>query len=126
MSKTVIIEFDKGTVKHRCKDYVTYNVDWLKKHFEQERRFYSDGKLSDDAKHIIHLIDKYFYVPCQYEYGDVDAYDFCNSLDENGVEWCEAHCGEVSSYDCWSHFFELMIKAENEQLEYGGEQDAKD
>lgn len=84
----------------------------------------SEGGLSDDAKHIIHLIDKYFDVPCTYEYGDIDAYDFCNSIDENGVEWCEAHCGQVSSYDCWYRFFELVMKAEKEQIEYGGGPDA--
>ena len=79
--------------------------------------------MSKDAKHIIHLIAKWFDCPCQYEYGDVDAYTFIDSMDsENGIGWCEEHCGEVSSFDCWCRFFELMIKAENEQLEYGKEQ----
>lgn len=118
-----VIVFDKGTVKHRCKDYVTYRVDWLKEHFEQERRLYSDnGTLSADAEHVIHLIAKYFEVPCQYDFDDVDAFDFCNTVDsENGIAWCEEHCGSVSNYDCWVRFFSLMQKAENEQLEYGKE-----
>ena len=117
-----VIVFDKGTVKHRCKDYVTYRVDWLKKHFEQERRFYSDGRMSKDAEHIIKLIAKYFEVPCQYEFGDVDAFDFIGKVDEaEGINWCEEHCGSISYADCWRRFFDLMAKAENEQMEYGHE-----
>ena len=81
--------------------------------------------MSRDAEHIIHLIDKYFDVPCQYEFDDTDAYDFCNSADEEtGIFWCEENCGKVSSLDCWQHFFMLMMKCENEQLEYGGGPDA--
>ena len=114
------IVFDKGTVKHRCKDYVTYRVDWLKKHFEQERRLYSDGRMSKDAEHVIRLIAKYFEVPCQYEFDDVDAFDFCNSADpKNGIGWCEEHCGKVSNYECWLHFMKLMMKAEKEQMKNG-------
>ena len=87
MSEKIIIELDKGTVKHRCKDYVIYNVDWLKRHFEQERRFYSEnGTLSADAEHIVRLIAKYFESPCTYDYDDVNAYDFCNSADEENVK----------------------------------------
>lgn len=77
--------------------------------------------MSKDAEHVIRLIAKYFESPCTYEYADVDAYDFCNSADEeNGIAWCEEHCGEATSYDCWHHFMSLMIKCEKEQLEYGG------
>lgn len=121
MSEKIIIELDKGTVKHRCKDYVIYNVDWLKRHFEQERRFYSEnGTLSADAEHIVRLIAKYFESPCTYDYDDVNAYDFCNSADEeNGIAWCEEHCGSVSNYDCWYRFFCLMQKAEKEQMKNG-------
>lgn len=82
--------------------------------------------MSKDAEHIIHLIAKYFDVPCQYEYGDVDAFDFINEIDNpDGIEWCEANCGVVSSYDCWFRFFEMMMKCENEQMEYGKEQNSE-
>lgn len=78
--------------------------------------------MSKDAEHIIKLISKYFEPPCQYEYGDLDAYEFMNDIDpETGVEWCEENCGKVSCYDCWYRFFELVVKAEKEQIEYGGE-----
>ncbi len=79
--------------------------------------------MSKDAEHIINLIAKYFEAPCQYEFDDVDAYDFCNSADpKNGIGWCEEHCGKVSNYECWLHFMKLMMKAEKEQMEYGKEQ----
>ena len=82
--------------------------------------------MSKDAEHIIRLIAKYFEPPCHYEYEDIDAYDFCNKVDEEyGIGWCEENCGKISNYDCWCRFFSLMQKCENEQLEYGKEQDDK-
>ena len=78
--------------------------------------------MSKDTEHIIKLISKFFEPPCQYEYGDLDAYEFMNAIDpETGVEWCEENYGKVSCYDCWYRFFELVMKAEKEQIEYGGE-----
>ena len=74
--------------------------------------------MSEDAMHIIQLIAKYFEPPCQYEFGDVSAYDFINEVfGEEGIEWCEENCGNVSDCDCWKRFFDMMIKAENEQME---------
>ena len=76
------------------------------------------GGMSKDAEHIIKLIAKYFEPPCMYEYGDVDAFDFINKIDETeGINWCEEHCGSVSPCECWKRFFELMAKAEKEQME---------
>ena len=80
--------------------------------------------MSKDAEHIIRLIAKYFEPPCQYEYGDLDAYDFMNAIDtETGVEWCEQNCGKVSCYDCWVRFLNTLSEAEKEQIAYGKDQD---
>ena len=78
--------------------------------------------MSKDAEHIIKLISKYFEPPCQYEYGDLDAYEFMNDIDpETGVEWCEENCGKISCYDCWVRFLNVLAETEKEQIEYGGE-----
>ena len=84
-------------------------------------------KLEDEKEHIFCLINKYFEPPCTYEYGDIDAYDLINSADkQDGITWCEANCGDDSylgDVKCWKKFFEVMEKAEKEQLKYGRAQD---
>lgn len=80
-------------------------------------------ELEASRDHFFKLMAKYFDPPCSYEYGDVDAYDFIGKVDEaEGINWCEEHCGSISYADCWRRFFDLMAKAENEQMEYGKEQ----
>lgn len=75
-------------------------------------------QLEDEREHFFKLMVKYFEPPCSYEYGDVDAYDFINDLDKTeGINWCEEHCDSEDYAVCWKRFFELMAKAENEQME---------
>lgn len=78
---------------------------------------------NDYSDRVIRLIANFFEPPCQYDYGDLDAYDFINAIDENGISWCEENCEKVTCYECWRRFFDLIIRCENEQLEYGKEQD---
>ena len=80
-------------------------------------------ELEASRDHFFELMAKYFDPPCSYEYGDVDAYDFIGKIDEaEGINWCEEHCGSIRYADCWRRFFDLMAKAEDEQMEYGKEQ----
>ena len=75
-------------------------------------------ELEASRDHFFELMAKYFDPPCSYEYGDVDAYDFIGKVDEaEGINWCEEHCGSISYADCWRRFFDLMAKAEDEQME---------
>ena len=79
-------------------------------------------ELEASRDHFFELMAKDFDPPCSYEYGDVDAYDFIGKVDEaEGINWCEEHCGSISYADCWRRFFDLMAKAEDEQMEYGHE-----
>ena len=76
-------------------------------------------ELEASRDHFFELMAKYFDPPCSYEYGDVVAYDFIGKVDEaEGINWCEEHCGSISYADCWRRFFDLMAKAEDEQMEY--------
>ena len=76
-------------------------------------------ELEASRDHFFELMAKYFDPPCSYEYGDVDAYDFIGKVDEaEGINWCEEHCGSIRYADCWRRFFDLMAKAEDEQMEY--------
>lgn len=76
-------------------------------------------ELEASRDHFFELMAKYFDPPCSYEYGDVDAYDFIGKVDEaEGINWCEEHCVSISYADCWRRFFDLMAKAEDEQMEY--------
>ena len=83
-------------------------------------------QLEDEREHIIALLNKYFEKPCQYDFGDVFAYDFIDKVDgQRGISWCEDHCkptGFEGDADCWRRFLDLMMKAEKEQMEYGKEQ----
>ena len=80
-----------------------------------------------ELEHIYALLGKYFEPPCQYEYNDIDAFDLMNTVDKNGVSWCEENCSDGNyngGVHCWRKFFEILQKCENEMLEYGREQDA--
>lgn len=83
--------------------------------------------LEDEREHIFALLNKYFEKPCQYdEVVDIMAHDFIDTVDgQPDVSWCEDHCKPTDfegDVNCWKRLITVLMKCENEQMEYGKEQ----
>ena len=81
---------------------------------------------SDRLNRLYKLLADNFEPPCQYELDGIDAFDFLNKADKDGVSWCEENCGSTNyngNIQCWKHFLETLMECESEQAEYGRVQD---
>lgn len=49
----------------------------------------------------------WFDEPCNYGLGNIDIDDY---MTDNGGDWCETHCDNHESAECWEQFFRLQAK----------------
>lgn len=75
---------------------------------------------SDRLNRLYKLLADNFEPPCQYELDGIDAFDFLDKADKDGVSWCEQYCSSTNfegNAKCWEYFLTLLIQCEKEMLE---------